>query len=159
MIYLIDDNIEFCKNFALSMDKVKIFHQANQALVEAVEENPEIIITDINLPPDLKAIPGYPHGLNGVELANIFVQMNPKRPVIAISGNSLKETTDQYGTLNPGVTYFQKPLSDSFFQYLESLFMLVNIRILPHEAECLLKIHRDVVTALRVLIAKASNDI
>lgn len=122
MIYLVDDNKEFCDSVIDSFAfEVKTFTNSDAALLQIVKDKPELVITDIFIPSYMSEY-GKPLGFPGPDLIKVLMKLAPTLEIIAISGNSKDEIFSFFPTMKETlqhIKFFEKPLKDDFYVYVE----------------------------------------
>jgi DNA-binding response OmpR family regulator len=100
-VLIIDDNVDLAENIAeiLQMDghAIEVAASAEEALVKALQSNPEVVVTDYRLP-----------GMNGAAFVRQFRQSRPKVCAIVISAYTDDVTIAE--ARGAGATFLPKPV-------------------------------------------------
>lgn len=109
-ILVVDDNEIIVKTLSLKLrgagyDVVTAIDGA-EAVAATRKENPDLILLDINFPPDVSSVPW-----DGFRLMEWFQRLDASKriPVIIITGSDDAQTKERANS-SGAVAYFQKPL-------------------------------------------------
>ena len=102
-IMVVDDEKQICENVEkiLSKNNYEVIHatSAKDALTKMAKDSFSLVISDIVMPQ-----------MNGQELVERLIPLQPEMKVLFISGYSENVFTDR-NTLDPGMSYVQKPFT------------------------------------------------
>ncbi|HWY78462.1 MAG TPA: response regulator [Verrucomicrobiae bacterium] len=124
-VLVVDDNVVVLKafeaKFKASGFEVILARDTMSAVTEARKRKPDLIVLDINFPPDNSLISLQWNGLNVLQWLKRFEELSPI-PVVVVSGDDA-EKSEKKALAAGGSAYFQKPLNfTAFAEALRRLF-------------------------------------
>jgi two-component system, cell cycle response regulator DivK len=124
-VLVVDDNVVLLKafeaKFKASGFEVILAKDSMSAVSEARKQKPDLIVLDINFPPDNSLISLQWNGLNVLQWLKRFEELSAI-PVVVVSGDDA-EKSEKKALAAGGSAYFQKPLNfTAFAEAVRQLF-------------------------------------